>query len=741
MDEHETRETSVAGREQLLTLLDDRVESAMKGTGGVVFLAGDPGIGKSWLLDRIANRLAGKGITTLRGGAVDAEGMPPYLLFLEVLGTYIRAAPRDLLRVQVGAGARILASILPELELKLVHLPKGLRLPPEQARLRLYEAVSEFMLAIAANAPLVLLLDDLQWADSATLDLLVYVARRCRAARVLFVGSYRPGEAAENSAFEHAHIELSRQRLLLEAPVTCLSEPDLRSLAETQLAGAAQPDLVRRLLAQSEGNPFVAEELVRNWRETDAVVQRGGEWSLTERDDGRFPSGILSAVRQRLSRLEQETVNTLTAASMIGRSFELPLLAAMMGEEAVAVEKRLLTAQRARLVREVLPGRFQFSHDTIRECLYVQLGSTERRLRHEAIGSWLESFSGNNSAQRLAELAFHFGRSSDRVKGVWYSRRAADRALQDYAFEEAMRYYREAVDLSRQDDPEYGHLLLRRATAARLAEAHGEAIDAYQRARAWFELRGDGQAAAATHGLGLTYWRSEALDRADTALEAALSLAGEEARPDTVRILVDLADLRGSSLNQERAGLELAERAVAMACQIGDGRLEAAANRTLGRQKVLSNDLSSGIVLLEQALDTALTVDDSAEAAECYACLANAYNWACETRRSLGLLQPRVDIALKAHDPYQLRHAYSWAAHMATKLGDWLTAESILDTQAPIVERLGGRNRLPTSQSCMVSWPMNVASTPRQGTGWYVAWQPTEPLAVIPWPGTSGSSD
>jgi DNA-binding CsgD family transcriptional regulator len=699
--EHGIQETTVAGREHLLALLENRFESAITGTGGLVFLPGEPGIGKTWILDSIANRLANRGANVLRGGAVDAEGMPPYLIFLEALGTYIRAAPRDLLRIQAGAGARILTSILPEVELKLVHLPKGLRLPPEQARLRLYEAVSEFLLAIAADAPLVLLMDDLQWADSATLQLLVHVARRSRGAPILFVGAYRAGEAAENSAFERAVIELSRQRLLVEAPLARLSEPDLRLLAGTQLDGTLPPEVVRRLSVQSEGNPFVAEELLRSWRETGTLVQHDGEWSLTDRDSAGFPSGILSSVRRRLSRLEPEVVDTLTGASIIGRSFEVTLLAAVMGEETVTVERRLLNAQQARLVREVLPGTFQFSHDTIRECLYMQVGSAERQLRHEAIGRRLESSSADNSARRQAELAFHFARSPDRVKGVSYSRQAADRALQDYAFEEAMRYYREALDLSQREDPEYGQLLLRRATAARLAEAHAEAVSGYKAAQTWFEQRGDRQAAAAAHGLGLTYWRGETLDRADASLEAALALAGDEAAPDTVHILVDLADLRGSSLNQESAGLELAERAVNMAHQLRDGRLEATANRTFGRLKVLSNDLASGIPLLEQALDTALAVDDFAEAAECYAGLANAYNWAGETRHSLDLTQPRVDIALKAHDPYQLRHVYSWAAHMSAKLGDWPTAEGMLARQAPIVERLGGQE--PAAHLCVVN--------------------------------------
>jgi hypothetical protein len=118
------------GRGPLLALLEERFESAVNGTCSVVFLAGEPGIGKTWLLDRVADRCYGRGATVLRGGAVDAEGMPPYLLFLEALGTHIRRTPADVLRVQAGDGARTLATILPELELKLIVLPRGMQPPP-----------------------------------------------------------------------------------------------------------------------------------------------------------------------------------------------------------------------------------------------------------------------------------------------------------------------------------------------------------------------------------------------------------------------------------------------------------------------------------------------------------------------------------------------------------------------------------------------------------------------------------
>src|SRR5215471_2269327 len=188
------QQSPLMGRRKELDQLWTLFEASTTGHTHVVFVSGEPGIGKSRLLQEMAIRAEEVGALVLRGGASEAEGMPPYLAFLEALGQYIRATAPDTLREQTGVMASVLATILPELEVALGSLPSSYSLPPEQARLRLYEAVGDFLAAIATPHGLVLLLDDLQWADSATLDLLCYVAQHQAASRICFLGAYRSDE-------------------------------------------------------------------------------------------------------------------------------------------------------------------------------------------------------------------------------------------------------------------------------------------------------------------------------------------------------------------------------------------------------------------------------------------------------------------------------------------------------------------------------------------------------------------
>jgi predicted ATPase len=179
----------LVGRQQEFAVLWSQFEETRTGHTRVALVAGEPGIGKTRLLNEVAERAEQVGALVLRGGTSEAEGMPPYLPFLEALGGYIRAAPPEQLRAQTGSMAAILATILPELTLVLGELPISYPLPAEQARLRLYEAVGLFLAAIATAAPLVLMFDDLQWADAASLDLLRHVARQQSTARLLILGA------------------------------------------------------------------------------------------------------------------------------------------------------------------------------------------------------------------------------------------------------------------------------------------------------------------------------------------------------------------------------------------------------------------------------------------------------------------------------------------------------------------------------------------------------------------------
>src|SRR6266566_6831830 len=225
------------GREHELRLIWSQYKAAGDGNARVVLLVGELGIGKTRLLNEVAYRAMHDGATVLRGEASDSEGMPPYLPFLEALGRYIRATPLDQLREQVGAAPLILASILPELTGRLGELPAASSLPSDQNRLRLYEAIGSFLEVISTSHPLVLTLDDLQWADSASLDLLCHIIRYQPKTKLLVVGSYREGEMGRNVALDRAIVELRRQRALTQVRVDPLSAEEIEAIAISYLGG------------------------------------------------------------------------------------------------------------------------------------------------------------------------------------------------------------------------------------------------------------------------------------------------------------------------------------------------------------------------------------------------------------------------------------------------------------------------------------------------------------------------
>ncbi len=679
----------LVGRRDEISALWDAFESAKGGHASVVLVAGEPGIGKTRLLESFAERVTDEGAEVLRGGASEAAGMPPYLPFLEALGQHTRTTPADELRAQTGELAAILATLLPELAARLGHIPESYALPPEQARLRLFEAVGSFLADIASAHPLVVILDDLQWTDASTLDLLCHIARRQRDAHLLLLGAYRAGEVEQHAAFGQAVAELNRLRVLRIVTVNSLVANEAATLATRYLEAPVASAVSQELYRHSEGNPFFAEELLRNWIEADALRQEGGEWTLASSALPTLPLGVVGAVRQRLTRLSPEVVELLRTAAIIGRTFDVTLLAEVTGKDVEAVEQILHEAVRASLICADTGGRFTFSHDKIRESLYDEVTSTRRMRMHGFIGRALESGSAQANAHRLAELAFHFARSGDRKRGATYAQRAAELAMQAYAPDEAASQYRVALDLTSADDPRRGNLLLGLGEALMLAGANEEAIPAFEAAQDWLQQQGDPIAAAhAAHLLGNAWWQREAIPEAQAAFEAARTLLKDRPLAETVGVLVDLSSLLTLSLHQHDAGLAYARQALALAKTLGDERLVASASRVLGNLLVRANDLPTGIAMIEGALAQAIASDDPAEAAECCACLRMACGWHADYRRAIEYAHEEIAFAQRCHAIYRLRHVYSHLTVLYSFSGDLADAERAFSASQAVLEHL-----------------------------------------------------
>ncbi len=681
------------GRQSELTLIWNQYKAARGGYAGVVLLAGELGIGKTRILDEVAARAAQDGAIVLRGGASESEGMPPYLPFLEALGQHIRVIPLDQLRKQVALAPHLLASILPELADHLGELPAPYPLAPEQLRLRLYEAVGTFLEKISAPSMLVLLLDDLHWADSASLDLLCYIMRHHPKAKLLVLSAYRESEIDRNPALDRAMTELAHQRVLTRVAVEPLSFREIEALAMSHLGGSFSPTISRLLYTQSEGNPFFAEELIRVWIEAGALVKENKHWVTVGPLEHTLPQSIVGALRQRFTRLSPGIIDQLRIAAIIGRTFDLTLLSAVEGQEIEAVEERLLEAAHAGLIRADQRGVFTFSHDKIRESLYTEVSTSRRRRLHETIGRVLEARykqQSTKSTGQLAELAFHFTHSSDRIRGVTYSQQAAEQALQSAAFKEAVAYYRIALELLDSDDERRSNLLLGLGEATLLAGEESEAAEAYGEVLTSLLHSGEREAAArAAHGLGLARWRQQALQEARAALEQALELLGNDLNAQVARVLVDLATLLTIYMGRQAEGTIYAQQALEMAHRLEDNGLVAAASRAVAAKLYVSgDDIPSALQTLERALALASAREDLPEAAECCLHIANRYYWMAEIGRSCEMSLRRIELIERCRQPYLLRDAYAWLALLLSSQGAWAEAERAIERAQPIMESL-----------------------------------------------------
>ena len=507
MESLQAKRDSLLGRSTEFERLCQYWINTLRGVGGVVCLTGEPGIGKTHLIEALATQAVTQGAIALWGGATDMAGMPPYLPFLQALGDYIRKAPLDMLHAHTLRTAPVLSTLFPELALRQGDAGHNYTVPPEQGKLRLYEAISALLQSIALTQPLLLILDDLHWAEPATLDLLCHIAQTMthNPMRMLVLGSYQPHQAQSNPALQRALAELHRLRIFNTIDLGPLSRTTVAALAEATLGGPGAPQLTHQLFTRSGGNPFFAAELLRAWQESGTLTQIDGYWQLTDPAAQALPASIANTIRQRLSYQSAQTLDLLQTAAIVGRSFETALLASVIHRPIEEIEEDLDAATRAWLIQEGEPSSYAFRHDSMRECLYADVSTSRRRRLHLLIGEALKT--RGNAA--FSDLAAHFVRGGDRARGAQYSQQAAVRAVLMYGFEEAIQHYQTELDLIDSSAPSRGELLIGLGEALMLVGQERTAIATFGAARAWYRQRGDSQAAAhAAHRLGQALWRT-----------------------------------------------------------------------------------------------------------------------------------------------------------------------------------------------------------------------------------------
>ena len=432
------------GRQREMDTLTSALDDAATGRGQMVMLAGEPGIGKTRLAQELASRAESSGARVLWGWCYEREGAPPYWPWVQPISSYVLDAAPDRLRAELGPGAADVADLIPEIREKLPDLGPPPALDPEQTRFRLFNSISTFLKNLAQSQSLVLVLDDIHWADTPSLLLLEFLARQMVESRILVIGTYRDIEISRQHPLNESLVQLSRSQSFHRLVLGGLEPQDVGPFI--QAAGGENPssELINAIHTHTEGNPLFLSEVIRLLGDQDALGPSG---RATVHLALGLPQGVLEVIGQRLNRLSADCVGVLTAAAVIGRQFGFNLLKNLSEEIS---EFRLLElvdeALDAHILQE-LPAQgdqYQFSHALVQQTLLETL-STSRKVRmHARIAEELETLYGEQPGEHAAELAYHFSEASPVTgpdKLVKYSGLAGERAVASYAYEDAIAHF------------------------------------------------------------------------------------------------------------------------------------------------------------------------------------------------------------------------------------------------------------------------------------------------------------
>ncbi|HEX2805325.1 MAG TPA: BTAD domain-containing putative transcriptional regulator, partial [Kineosporiaceae bacterium] len=565
---------SLVGRDRELHTLTAAWAASCEGSSATVLVSGDAGIGKSRLQRELARRVQHRGGIVLHGRC-DPELAIPYQPFAEGLSAAIAGVPARLLADVDPRQLGELARLIPALAGRGLGLPTPIRHDPDAERYLLFGAVASLLAALARTAPVLMVLDDLHWADRPTLQLLRHVAG-INVGRVLLVGAHRDSERPDGPLVETLGA-LHRD--------TAITRVGLRGVTEahavTVMAGIAglEPDdaagrLAHLLHHETAGNPFYLTEMLRHLLETGVITGLPGGRCTASVDitAAGLPDSIREVVRARLARLGAETTRVLSHAAVIGEEFDVDVLAFTTGRDESLLLDLLEAVGRTALVHEAYQvGRFRFAHALVQHTVYSDIGPTRRTRTHARVAAAMDTIGGHEPG----EIAYHYLAGitpTTTERAVFYARAAAERALAMSAPEDAVRWYSAALNAlpPPRDDLAHAHAQLDLGIAQRQAGQGTYRDTLFAAARAAQRHGADDllvKVALATYRGGFS-----SLGLVDSEKVAVLESALTVAAPDTAERALLLATL-ASELTWHpdyRRRIALVDEAVSVARRSGD---------------------------------------------------------------------------------------------------------------------------------------------------------------------------
>ena len=637
------------GRERELERLREAVDGALGGRGSLQLLVGEPGIGKTRASEELATYARVSGARVYWGRCREDEGAPAYWPWVQAIRSYIRDSDPVALAWQLGAGAAEVAQLIPEVAEKLdIEPAKGT--DSEEARFRLFDSVTSLLLAAARDRPIVIVLDDLHWADEPSLLLLRFAARELASSGLLILGTYRDVELGRHHPLARMLGEMSGIEGSGRIPLRGLSVAAVERYIEMTAGAPAPPGLADAVQEQTDGNPFFVGEIVRLLASEGKLSAGGSAAEL------QIPQGVREVVGRRLDRLSEETNAALRVAAVIGRDFDRELVWRVAEQQPEQLMKAAQEAIDERLVTDLGDGQYSFAHALVRDTLYEELSPPKRSALHELAGLAIEEICGGNVDERLGELAHHFLEAAPRgdlAKAIDYAQRAGAQDMEQLAYEDAVDVYGRALEvLELMDEPDESlrcSLLLSLGGAEAKSARVADAREAFERAAE----------------------SARRLDDTDSLVGAAIGIA---MMSDAGRLDQQLLVLLDEAL--ERIGPERTARRAAL--------LSAKSAELYW----VDNDLVESTRLVDEAIEIAREVDAPASLAAALQRKIFIPTGPNAPRERLAIAEELLELGSAAGDREAVLRGHAYRLWSSLELGDVAAVDRDLTAYARLAEEL-----------------------------------------------------
>jgi KaiC/GvpD/RAD55 family RecA-like ATPase/tetratricopeptide (TPR) repeat protein len=463
----------MVGRQTELEELQQYFDLAAQGKGTTIFVSGEAGSGKTRLITEFIDKVKKKGATVLSGWCLSNAAVP-YFPFVEAFNAYFSSSSEEeqLISFQqpgfnaefggveeIGKnGPGITSWLTSPRPFEMAGKPEALT--PQVWKDQAFAAVTKMLHGISAQEPLILFLDDVHWADSASLALLHYIARSIASERVLVLAAFRSEELIPDiEGRSHPLVEalrlMRREDLFKEVKLQSLDQTSVSILAGNMVGGLVNSELAEKLESKSQGNPLFVVESLRMLSEKGDLVKENNRWSLST-DELSIPAKIKDIILRRAATLKPNQRKLLDVASVIGSKFDPELLGAVLGQDSFEVLETLgAVAQSSSLV--VCEGSFyRFDHAKSRDALYEEIPLPLRKAYHSRIADRLETNLKGSEKPPVSDLAYHYSQAGNNEKAVKYSLAAGEDALALFCGTAAIKHFKFVLDATAESKEYFG---------------------------------------------------------------------------------------------------------------------------------------------------------------------------------------------------------------------------------------------------------------------------------------------